>query len=169
METQPTPKPDFVLFDTAGQPFDFRTETDGFVTLLFFGYTSCPDICPVHMAQIASVLEDEPELRDQTKVVFVSIDPDRDTPRLLAEWLAHFDSSFIGLSGTQEQLKAAQEAAALPVAYRVEAEDGSDFYTMAHSALVLAYGPDGLGYAAYPFPTRRSDWAHDLPILASYK
>ena len=51
-------KPDFTLADTEGRPFDFRAGTDGFVTLLFFGYTHCPDVCPIHMANIAAVLRD---------------------------------------------------------------------------------------------------------------
>jgi protein SCO1/2 len=73
-------KPDFTLNDTASEPFDFRTETEGFVTLLFFGYTYCPDVCPIHMANIGAVLATlPPGIANQVKVVMVSTDPNRDT------------------------------------------------------------------------------------------
>ncbi|HEY7573705.1 MAG TPA: SCO family protein, partial [Thermoanaerobaculia bacterium] len=85
------PKPDFTLTDTEGGPFDFRARTDGFVTLLFFGYTHCPDVCPVHMANIAAVLADlDYADRARIRVVFVTTDPERDTPGRLREWLDRF-------------------------------------------------------------------------------
>ncbi|MEE8175168.1 MAG: SCO family protein, partial [Gemmatimonadota bacterium] len=75
---EPGPRPDFTLTDTRGRPFDFRRETDGKVALLFFGYTHCPDVCPVQMAGIAAVLRDLPwEIRDRIEVVFVTTDPAR--------------------------------------------------------------------------------------------
>lgn len=164
--TQPAPKPDFVLTDTSGRPFDFRAETEGKLTLLYFGYTRCPDVCPVHLAQIASVLRDRPELNDDAvTVVFVSVDPERDTPAVIRQWLDNFDSRFIGLTGTAEQLAAAQQAAGAAPAAR-EPGSGGD-YTVGHAAQVFAYAPDGLGYTVYPFGTRQSQWAHDLPLLAA--
>src|ERR1043166_6271433 len=76
--TPPLPKPKFTLTDTSGAPFDFWSNTEGYVTLLFFGYTHCPDECPLHMAAIAASLQRiPPEVRNQIRVVFVTADPAR--------------------------------------------------------------------------------------------
>ena len=74
--TPPLPKPRFVLTDTSGAAFDFRQRTEGYVTLLFFGYANCPDQCPMHMATLGSALKKMPaEIADQVKLVFVTTDP----------------------------------------------------------------------------------------------
>jgi protein SCO1/2 len=162
---QPIPKADFTLTDTDGQPFRFREATDGHVTLVFFGYTHCPDVCPIHMANIAAVLQDFPfELRQQFKVVFVTTDPARDTPERLREWLDNFDRSFIGLYGARDEVNVIQQALGLPASIIEETGDGD--YLVGHSARVLAFTKDDLAHVAYPFGTRQSDWAHDLPKLA---
>ena len=108
----PLEKPRFTLTDTEGRPYDFRERTEGDVTLLFFGYTSCPDICPVHLTNLGEVLRSLPgEVRSRVKVVFVSVDPERDAPERIGEWLQAFDrgldSTFVGLTGTPAQLAAA--------------------------------------------------------------
>jgi len=159
----PQPKPSFVLTDTEGMPFDFAAETEGKLALLYFGYTNCPDICPVHMAQIAEVFDQFPDVARNSVVVFVTIDPERDTPEKLRAFLDNFDSRFVGLTGTEEELGAAQDAANVPRA--VKAGDGAD-YTMNHAAWVIAYAPDGLNYSIYPFGIRQSQWSNDLQILA---
>src|SRR5262249_43299152 len=99
--TPPLAKPRFVLTDTSGAPFDFWERTQGFVTLLFFGYTYCRDQCPLHMANIGSALKTLPSgFADKVKLVFVTTDPARDTPAVLRHWLDRFDRRFIGLTGT---------------------------------------------------------------------
>lgn len=158
----PVEKPDFTLTTTDGRPFDFRAETAGKLTLLYFGYTFCPDICPVHLAQIDAVLERQPDVRRDTVVVFVTVDPERDTPEHLADWLGGFNPTYVGLTGTAEELAAAQEATGVAVAFKVG--EGDD-YTVAHAGQVFAYAPDGMGYTVYPFGTRQTEWAHDLPLL----
>ncbi len=161
---QPQEKVDFALTDTDGEPFDFRAETEGYVTLLFFGYTYCPDVCPIHMANIGAVLDDFPfEVRNQIKVVFVTTDPERDTPERLRSWLDNFDSSFIGLRGSREKVNEIQVALGLPASVIEETEGGE--YLVGHSARVLAFTKDNLAHVAYPFGTRQADWAHDLPKL----
>jgi protein SCO1/2 len=97
---EPPTKGEFVLTDTEGEPFDFVEETEGKLTLLYFGYVNCPDICPVHLAQIAEVFSQHPEVARESEVVFVSVDPDRDTPDVIRDFLDNFDSRFIGLTGT---------------------------------------------------------------------
>lgn len=162
---EPRPKVDFTLTDTEGKPFDFRSETDGYVTLLFFGYTNCPDVCPVHMANIGAVMSDyPPELRRQFKVVFVTTDPERDTPQRTREWLDNFDREFIGLTGPREEVNAIERELGLPVSVKPENQETE--YDVAHAASVLAFGKDGLARLMYPFGTRQEDWAHDLPKLA---
>jgi len=160
----PVPKPDFTLYTTAGRPFPFRRETDGFLTLLFFGYTHCPDVCPLHMANISAVLHKmQPSLSAHVKVVFVTTDPERDSPGRLRAWLAGFDPAFIGLTGDTVAIGGAERAAGVPVSLRQRLPDGS--VAVGHSATVIAYTPDNRERVQYPFGTRQEDWAHDLPLL----
>lgn len=158
---EPTPKPAFTLTDTEGQPFHFAEETEGKLTLLYFGYTYCPDICPVHLAQIAEALEQMPQV--SAEVVFVSVDPERDTPERIREFLDNFDRSFVGLTGTPEQIRAAEDAVGVPPS--VKEGDGEN-YTVGHAGQVFAWAPDGLLYAQYPFGTRQSTWVNDLEMLS---
>ena len=162
----PLPKPDFILTDTSGARFDLRPKTRGRVTLLFFGYTHCPDICPVHMAYLASALKKLPaSSAEQFKVVFVTTDPAHDTPQVLRAWLDHFDKGFIGLTGTEAEVGAAQTAAKMsPAAKTVSANGAADF---AHAAFVIAYTKDNLGHVIYPSGITPEDWAHDLPQLVT--
>lgn len=159
---QPSTKPSFVLTDTSGQSFDFRRATEGRLTFLYFGYTFCPDICPVHLAQLAEVFERLPDVRRNSTVVFVTVDPERDSPAVIRSFLDAFSSEFVGLTGSPMELQLAQEAAGVPPAVK---EGAGDDYTMAHAGQVLVYAPDGRGYSVYPFGTRQSEWMHDLPIL----
>jgi protein SCO1/2 len=162
---QPTPKPDFTLTDFNGRRYQFAPETAGKLTLLFFGYTHCPDVCPVHMANLAAVLARMPRAQaDRVQVVFVTTDPVRDTPARLREWLATFDPTFIGLTGTREELLHAQQVAGVAPSVAQPAA-GDTGYAVGHAAQVLAYTPDGMLRAQYPFGTRQREWAHDLPIL----
>ncbi len=167
--TPPKPLPDIVLTDTDGKRFDLRKETAGYATLLFFGYTHCPDVCPVHMANIARALKGMPAPdAGRIKVVFVTTDPDRDTPKRIRDWLDTFDPTFIGLRGTPDELAAAQQAINMPVAQKDAPRDSTrpDEYGVGHGAFVSAATPDGLIRYLYPFGFRQSDWAHDLPLLA---
>jgi protein SCO1/2 len=159
----PGPKPNFTLTDTSGATYDFGTETEGKLTLLYFGYLNCPDICPVHLAQIAETFDTIPEIARETEVVFVSVDPNRDTPEEIRAYLDNFDSRFVGLTGSLSELEAAQKAAGVPVAVFVG--EGAD-YTVNHAAMVLAYGPDGLNHSLYPSGVRQNEWNNDLQLLA---
>lgn len=158
----PWPRPDFTLTTTEGEPFDFDDETAGRLTLLFFGYTSCPDVCPIHLATLAGALE-QPGV-PRPVVVFVGVDPARDTPEAVRKYLDRFDTDFIGLVGTPEELVAAQEATGVPVAIAGPADEDGD-YLVGHAAQVIAYTPDDLAHVVYPFGVRRQDWVNDLPRL----
>lgn len=162
--TPPLPKPRFTLTDTSGAPFDFWRETQGYVTLLFFGYTYCPDQCPLHMANLGMALKGMPTgIADQVKLVFVTTDPARDTPGVLRRWLDHFDKRFIGLTGSEAAIKAVEQAAGVPPASKTVLP-GKD-YAVAHANFVLAYTKDNLAHLIYPGGVTQQDWAHDLPQL----
>jgi protein SCO1 len=162
--TPPLPKPKFTLTDTSGAPFDFSAKTEGFVTLLFFGYTRCPDECPLHMSNVAASLRQLPaSVADEVKFVFVTTDPARDTPKVLRSWLDAFDRRFVGLTGSDASIDAAQKATGVPPATKT-ARAGSD-YAVGHANFVLAYTKDNLAHLIYPGGVTRGDWAHDLPQL----
>ena len=163
--TPPLPKPRFVLTDTSGAPFDFWNRTQGSVTLLFFGYTYCPDQCPMHMSKIDLALKRLPvSIADQVKLVFVTTDPVRDAPAVLRRWLDNFDKRFIGLTGTEDALRTVQNAAGVPPARKAGAGKNAN-YGVAHANFVVAYTKDNLAHVIYPGGVTPEDWAHDLPYL----
>ena len=161
------PRPDFTLLDTSGQPYGFLEETHGKTTLLFFGYTHCPDVCPIHMGNIAAVLKDlGVERRREVEVVFVSTDPERDAPERIRSWLDRFDPAFVGLRGDRALVDSIQRSLGLPPSI-LEPRSADGSYAVGHAAQVLAFSPDGPARVVYPFGTRQADWAHDLPLLIS--
>jgi protein SCO1 len=160
----PLPKPRFVLTDTSGAPFDFWKRTRGSVTLLFFGYTYCPDQCPMHMANIGAALKTIPgDITDQVKLVFVTTDPARDVPAVLRRWLDQFDNRFTGLMGTEAAIEAVQKSARVPPAQKTGFSNVN--YAVTHANFVLAYTKDNLAHVIYPGGVSREDWVHDLPLL----
>jgi len=161
----PAAKIDFVLRDVTGRPFHFRRETDGVVTLLFFGYTSCPDVCPVTMANLAAVLQDLPvDERRRVAVVFVSTDPEHDTPERVESWLARFDADFVGLVGSRSDVASVETALGL-----VPATTGADPLVIGHAAQVIVFAPDGQSREDYPFGTRQAEWSDVLRRLLTVR
>ncbi|CCG02019.1 SCO family protein [Blastococcus saxobsidens] len=159
---EPYRRPSMTLTDTTGAPYDFKAATGGKPTLLFFGYTNCPDICPTTMADIAVALRGvEPELAEQVQVVFVTTDPATDTPEVLGEYLDRFDAdlptSFVGLTGDQAAIDQAQLAAGVP-----QAEDDGRL----HSTLLLLYGADDAAHVAFDAGNTARDIADDLRAVA---
>jgi protein SCO1 len=171
----PLQKPDFTFTDASGNPFDFRRETEGLGTLLFFGYTNCPDVCPVHLANIAAVLgELPPEVARRIKVVFVSTDPERDTPERIKSWLAAIDPEFVGLRAPIADVNAIEAALLLPSSI-VQSAHGAPLdsaaahasgeYFVGHASAVVAFAPDGFAREMYGWGTRQQDWRRVLPQL----
>lgn len=155
---EPYRRPSFTLTDTTGQAYDFGAQTGGRPTLLFFGYTNCPDVCPTTMADVALALRDlEPAIAEQTQVVFVTTDPAFDTPEVLGEYLGRFDAElpvqFVGLTGDQEAVEQAQLSAGVPLAE----DDGR-----LHSSLLLLYGTDDEARVAFDAGNTFRDIAADL-------
>ena len=159
----PYQRPSFTLTDTSGASYDFASATAGRPTLLFFGYTNCPDVCPSTMADVALALRDvDPALAEQVQVVFVTTDPAADNPPVLGEYLARFDADlptrFVGLTGAQDAIDQAQLSAGVPLAE----EDGR-----LHSSLLLLYGADDQAHVAFDAGNTSRDIAGDLRAVAA--
>lgn len=162
--TNPLDKPALDLVDTTGSPFDLRQRTAGMVTLVYFGYTNCQDVCPETMSNIAAALHDvEPSVRSGVAVVFVTVDPDRDSPAVLGRWLAAFDPSFIGVTGPRDRILAEAARFGVEVAEPVALTDGT--YNVTHGTQVTVFTRDGRNRVVYPAGTLVQDYLHDLPIL----
>lgn len=157
-------RPSFELIDVNGNSYDFASQTQGQLTFLFFGYTSCPDICPIQMATLTAALSETPDVGSQ--IVFVTTDPSRDTSERLKSWLANFQRPIIGLTGTPEAVAAAQRAALVTVA--IAEPPGSDGnYTVGHAASVLVYGPEDTLVAAIPSGTTQGEWMDTIRELTT--
>lgn len=162
---RPIELPDAVLTDTDGAEFHLPSELSGRTTLLYFGYLNCPDACPIHMAVLSGVMRQLPtDVLTDLQVVFITTDPERDDPAALRAYLDRFDPTFIGLTGSDDELAHVQIAAGVPVAVREPADDDGD-YLVGHATQVLVFERDGVARVAYPFGVRQSDWAADLPRL----
>lgn len=157
--------PDLVLTDTEGEPFDLRAEAAGRTTLLYLGYVNCPDVCPITTAVLARTMETATaDVRDEVQVVFVSVDPTRDTLSEIRTYLDNFDPSFIGLQATAEQLEELQVALNAPLA-TAEAPDPEGGYLVGHASAVYLFDENAAAVYRFPFGTRQSDWERLLPQL----
>ena len=166
MVTPPLPKPKFTLTDTSNAPYDLWSSTGGYVTLLFFGYTHCPNECPLQMFNIASALDKVPTgVAEQIKVVFVTTDPTRDSAKVVRSWLDNFDQRFIGLTGNEAAIEGAERATAIFLAAKAIPVNGDP--EVVHAAFVVAYSKDNLAHLIYPSGTTEEDWEHDLPYLVN--
>jgi protein SCO1/2 len=166
--SQHTAKPTFRLTDTSGRPYHFRARTEGYATLLYFGYTHCPDECPTAMADLAAALRrTDPAVARQVKVVFVTTDPWRDNRQVLRRWLDKFSPGFVGLTGTPTQVAGAEVQLGMPISKREAAPKsyGSGRYAVEHMAAVIAYGRNDLVATLYPSGVTPGEIAADLPLL----
>ncbi len=127
------------LTDHHGQE---RTLADfkGKVVTIFFGYTQCPDVCPTALSGMSTVMQALGPDADRVQVIFVTVDPERDTPELLAQYVPAFDARFLGLYGTPEKI--AEVAKEFRVFYR-KSGDLAGHYTIDHTAGTYVFGPDG--------------------------
>ncbi|MFJ7151205.1 SCO family protein [Streptomyces sp. NPDC100445] len=162
---QPFKKPGLVLTDTHGKKYDLREETHGHPTLLYFGYTHCPDICPTTMSNIAVALKTLPKAeQNDLRVVFVTTDPGRDTPAELGKWLKGIDPRFIGLTGDFTAVKAG--ARSVGIAVEPTTKDKNGKLVSVHGTQVIAFSPKtDAGYVLYGENTTVDDYSRDLPKL----
>lgn len=148
----PVTLPDVNLVDQDGQPFN-TAHLQGGWKLLFFGYTHCPDVCPTtltNMNQVAKKLENT-----GLGYVFVSLDPKRDTPEKLKEYVHYFNPGFIGVSGDKSEIDRLAEA--VGVIYDIEGDANSDRYNVNHYAAILVIDPKGRlrAHILPPHPTSK--------------
>ncbi|KKZ69472.1 hypothetical protein VO63_34145 [Streptomyces showdoensis] len=163
---RPFAKPDLVLTDTQGKKYDLRAATKGKPTLVYFGYTHCPDVCPLTMSNIAIARKQLPKAdQDKLQVVFVTTDPERDTAAELGKWLpAAGDPSFIGLTGDFKTIQAGARSIGIGIDPAKKEKDGS--VVSMHGAQVIAFSPTtDQGYVLYGESTSADDYAKDLPKL----
>jgi protein SCO1/2 len=154
--------PQIELKKSNGESFRL-SDQKGKVVLLFFGYTSCPDVCPTTLAELKQVMDG---LGDKTKlvqVVFVSVDPERDTPEKIQEYVEHFNQEFIGLSGTTNELESIWSKYGV---FREEVESDSAFgYIVNHTARTYLIDTEGNLRLSYGFQTPVENMVSDLKIL----
>lgn len=160
---EPLAVPDFVLTDQHGLPFRL-SEQQGQVVLLFFGYTQCPDVCPTTLATWRRVHEALGEDAGQVRFVFVTVDPDRDTPERLGAHVNAFNPDFIGLSGSAEELQAVYDI--FGVFYEKDTSSGSAAgYLVNHTATTFVVDPQGQWRLRETFGTEVDDIVYDIQQL----
>jgi protein SCO1 len=157
----PRPAADFALRAADGSVFRL-THHRGKVIALTFGYTRCPDVCPTTLAELAQMRAHIGEAGKQVQVVYVTVDPDRDSPERMATYTRVFDRTFVGLSGPTEELERIWKAYGVSVTRR---PSGGDSYTVHHSAVIYLIDRRGRLRALLPFGTAVSDIAHDVNAL----
>ncbi|CAK9891989.1 MULTISPECIES: SCO family protein [Pseudomonas] len=142
------------MTDEQGQPV-LMDELKGKWSLLFFGYTFCPDICPTTLAQLRQVKSELPkEAVERLQVVLVSVDPNRDTPAQLKQYLGYFDKDFRGVTGSLENIQKLANAVSIPF---IPADTSKPNYTVDHSGNLALLGPDGKqrGFIRAPFNNQK--------------
>ena len=160
--------PDVTLTNMDGSPFPLREKAKGRLAMLLFGYTSCPDVCPVYLSTIARSIEAVGSWPDQDPMVlFVGVDVARDTPEQLKKYLGRINPTFIGLTGSEKDIAEANRQLYLPP-ITIGTPDANGDYVVGHSAKAMAFTPDGLAHRIYPAAeTRQAQWIKDLPRLAA--
>lgn len=162
---QPYDKPEMVLTDTNGERYDFVAETEGHATLLYFGYTHCPDVCPLTMSNIALATETlTEEQREDLRVVFVTTDPERDTPESLGKWLEAQSTDFIGLTGDFDTIQQAARSVGVHIEESYEDDNGDIVST--HGTQVVAFLPtDDKAHVIYTEGVTEETFERDIPKL----
>lgn len=158
----PIPAYDFELQSNQGQTIqlsDFR----GQLVVLYFGYTFCPDVCPATLFELAEALEILGPDASQVQVIMVSVDPDRDTPERLAEYVRYFDPSFLGATGSPQQIQ--EVASQFGIFYEAHEGSAASGYLVDHTASVLVIDKNGYLNLILPFGTEAADIAEDLEQL----
>jgi protein SCO1/2 len=159
-------KPDVTFTDLDGRPFNLRSETAGKLSVLFFGYTNCPDVCPIYLQTISRALEAiGTGPGSDTMVLFVGVDTERDTPEQMRTYLDRINPTFVGLTGTPELIDEAN-AALFQLPITIEEPDAAGNYLVGHGSKVFPFGPDDVAHRIYPYDVRQNEWVRDLPRLA---
>ena len=155
---------EFSLLDQNNESFT-RSDFEGRWNLLFFGFTHCPDICPMTLPVLANarqLLADDGQA-ELPRIVLVSVDPERDTPDILGQYVAHFGEDTIGITGEVIEIKKLTDGLGI----FFEKSGDEDNYSVDHSAVAIVINPNGKFHALFGAPHKAENFAHDLPILMS--
>lgn len=159
----PNPVPAFSLVDQYGKDIDenvFKGQWD----LVFFGFTHCPDICPMTLQVLAAARQQLADAGEETlpRIVLVSVDPERDTPELMSRYVGYFGEGNLGITGTVDGIR--RLADGLGIYFKKQPSDDEN-YNVDHSAAVLAIDPDGRFHALFSGPHVIENYVNDLPIV----
>lgn len=160
---EPIELPDFSLLDHTNKPVTadtFRGQWD----LIFFGFTNCPDICPTTLQTLASIKRELENIGSETtpRIVLVSVDPERDTPAVLGQYMNYFGQGNLAVTGQIDEI--VKLTTALGIYFKKTVVDG-DNYSVDHSAAVLLINPDGEFSALFSAPHLLADYVNDLPAI----
>ena len=158
----PQPVADFTL-TAAGDRRVSLSQFRGKLVVLYFGYTFCPDVCPTTLAELGRGLQKMGGRAADVQVIMITVDPERDTPARLAEYVGHFDPTFIGLTGAAEQIAAV--AKGLGIHYQKREGTAASGYLVDHTASVLALDRTGALRLLFPFGAPGDEIAEDLRRL----
>ena len=154
--------PEIELTHANGSPFRL-SEMQGKVVMVFFGYTSCPDVCPTTMAELNQALGEIGDQADRVQVLYVTVDPERDTPERVQEYVNHFNANFIGLSGSESEL--ARIWHDYGVFRQVVNGTSAAGYLVDHTARVTVIDQQGKMRISFPFDTPVEDIIADMRVL----
>ena len=161
---QPYQLPDVEFTNTQGESFNPATDAQSAVTLVFFGYTHCPDICNTTLADIAAALRRaDDQVADSTQLLFITVDPERDSPQVVREYLDQFDTDFVGLTGTSEQVTTTAAALGVALEGTVPVSGG---YEVEHGTQVIGFDAVGAGRLVWTQGTTVGDLRDDITKLA---
>jgi protein SCO1 len=162
---EPYDVPATALTDTDGEPFSLTEDTEEPLTLVFFGYTHCPDVCNTVLADVAAALRRmDPAARSKIQLVFLTTDPARDTPRVIREYLDRFEPAFVGLTGPLPVIERVAAALGVPLTGMRKLPGGG--YEVGHGAQVIGFTSDDAGRLVWTHPTPVRDLRHDFGKLA---
>jgi protein SCO1/2 len=154
--------PAITLTRADGQPFRLSDQR-GKIVLLFFGYTACPDVCPTTLAELKLVMDDLGDAAASVQVVFISVDPERDTQEKIQKYVEHFNPAFLGLTGSMDELQVVWDDYGV---YRSVNPSASALgYIVDHTARVTLIDGDGNLRLSYGFQTPVEDIVHDIKLL----
>jgi protein SCO1/2 len=157
--------PDFQLKAADGQSFQLSHQ-QGKVVLMFFGYTSCPDVCPITLAEAHQILQALGTEADKVTFLFITVDPERDTPQVLSSYVKTFDPAIVGLTGTPDELQAVYQAYGILVE-KAPPEGSAAGYSVTHTSRMFLVDTQGYLSLSYSYGTPVDDIVQDVHHLLS--
>lgn len=160
----PAPMRDFLLVDQDGQPFSL-SEQQGKVVLLFFGYTHCPDVCPVTLAEFTRIKQDLGAEASRVRFVYITVDPERDTVPVMSAYMKNFDLDFVALTESREKLEEVWSNFGVYQSRQESTSAGG--YLVDHTARTYLLDQQGQLVATYPYEMSEADVVADVQHILS--